>query len=92
VSDEDNGLFGAEADGFGKYSFDAVPPGEYAVFVFSSKTRPGPEDVYTNDCKQRFGTFFQSFAFALAKSYCTSVTVKSGGTATVSHDFGNTYF
>lgn len=92
VSDEDHGLFGAEADGFGKYSFDAVPPGEYAVFVFSSKTRPGPDDVYTNACKQEFGTFFQSFVFALAKSYCTSVTVKSAGTSTVSHDFGNTYF
>lgn len=91
VSDEENGLFGAEVDGFGKYSFDAVPPGEYAVFVFSSKTRPGPDDVYTNACKQQFGNFFQAFAFVLAKSYCTSVTVKTGGTSTLSHDFGNTY-
>lgn len=86
-----NGVYSAEADGFGKFMIDGIPSGSYAVLIFSSKTRPGPDDVMTNSCKEKYGSFFQAFVFALSKAYCTSIKVAPGRTTTVSHDFGNTY-
>lgn len=88
---EGAGVYSTEADGFGKFSIDGLPAGSYNVFIFSSKTRPGPEDIMTNSCKARFGTHFQSFVFVLSKAYCTTAKVSSGRTSTISHDFGNTY-
>lgn len=94
---EQYGIYSADADGFGNFSIDGVPVGRYQIFVFSSKTTPGPDDYMTNICKAEYAKYFanmhdyKDLAFKVHKVYCTSADVMEDRATTISHDFGNTY-
>lgn len=98
MTPKNTNLFYAEADGYGNYEVDGIPPGEYYVFIISQSTR--------RDLTQPLGEYTKSFLAQVArdldkdgltfntklyKHTIKSIQIRTGITSNVSHDFGNTY-
>jgi tetratricopeptide (TPR) repeat protein len=92
-----NGIYTAEADGYGNYEMDDVPTGQYYVLIKSNKTRSNMT-IDSNTASILQGLFSESdwsklqTTLKLNKYILKTVEIKPNKTIIESYDFGYTYF
>lgn len=92
-----NGIYTAEADGYGNYELDSVPVGQYYLLIKSNKTRSNMtidantasilQGLFSADDWEKLQTTLK-----INKYILKTVEIKSDKTIIESYDFGYTYF
>lgn len=99
---EQYGIFTAEVDGSGNYTFNNIPTGEYYIFMKSSKTTSGSafsdKEAYEKAIEKSVSSLINpenasnlGKMVGYQKYYSSSITVLPNQTVTFSYDFGTTY-
>jgi hypothetical protein len=92
ASDREGFVYSVEADGYGRFMREGISAGEYFVLIKSGETRAGPDDFYTNECKNELQKFSSETLTFFNKAACQTVRVVADRRVQIVHDFGNTYF
>lgn len=96
-TETENGIYTAEADGYGNYELDSVPVGQYYLLIKSNKTRSNMT-IDANTASILQGLFSANdwnklqTTLKLNKYVLKTVEIKSDKTIIESYDFGYTYF
>lgn len=97
-----NGVYSAEAAGYGNFTTGNVPTGNYLCMVISSETSSGVwfenRDAWERNVTNLMSPYLtdsemENFKIMLAfKKYAiTDLTIENGAVTTINHDFGYTY-
>lgn len=89
------GVYYADVDGYGNYSF-SLPEGKYHVVFISLKTTRNFNNPVSSSIIKIMGTYVNGFkgtefGMNLFNHQIKSITIKKGETINLSKDWGNTY-